>query len=452
MLSVRLMAFFSLLGILVTSRSWSGDMSCPEAALTEPDEHNPDPDAIPVVRFVSYRAEYDTYCAAIDAFNAQNPDMRVTFAALPESRVVHFDPSEAGILRSARSGLQLGDVVEIQRADLTGFTKDFFLDLRHLIEGDPSFDLADYFPYALERMEDGGIYILPRALYNLRAISYNKALWQARGLPEPHLDWTWDNILQAAEQLTVATDGPERTYGFAQTVYGLGLLVDLEAAQGGELHLQEAATVDFHRPVFCALLERIRDLHQRGVLYLNADDSFKQTQEQIRAGNVGMWWGVRLHPRDIVDPPFPVGLIAYPETSRQYQSIITGFVINRITRYPNQAWRWLNFLSKQDIPSMRRWKMMDYPARRSLVAQGGPWEQYGPAATDVMAIIAERQRINVKLLTDNGDEPFGVVCDILKQVLVGQQSPEQAIQAGQARLAEWLAQRRAMPNPDLPTP
>jgi len=65
------------------------------------------------------------------------------------------------------------------------------------------FDLADYWPGALESTSfDGKVYGLPRDS-GVEVLYYNKDDFDKAGLKYPTDDWTWDDLRKAAEALTL---------------------------------------------------------------------------------------------------------------------------------------------------------------------------------------------------------------------------------------------------------
>src|SRR5690606_23390889 len=65
------------------------------------------------------------------------------------------------------------------------------------------YNLEDYWPGLLESaMYDDSVYGLPRDI-GLEVLYYNKDIFDEVGLEYPTEDWTWDDLLAAAEQLTV---------------------------------------------------------------------------------------------------------------------------------------------------------------------------------------------------------------------------------------------------------
>jgi multiple sugar transport system substrate-binding protein len=65
------------------------------------------------------------------------------------------------------------------------------------------YDLDDYWPALLESAKyDGSVYGFPRDI-SVEVLYYNKDIFDEVGVDYPTDDWTWDDLLAAAEKLTV---------------------------------------------------------------------------------------------------------------------------------------------------------------------------------------------------------------------------------------------------------
>lgn len=109
------------------------------------------------------------------------------------------------------------------------------------------YDLSDYWPALLESaMYKGDVYGFPRDI-SVEALYYNKDIFDEVGLAYPNDTWTWDDLLAAAEKLTVvdASGRVER--------YALGM-------EGGKFQLwvgQNYGSIldDMRNPSRCTLTE-----------------------------------------------------------------------------------------------------------------------------------------------------------------------------------------------------
>jgi multiple sugar transport system substrate-binding protein len=74
-------------------------------------------------------------------------------------------------------------------------------NLQPYIERD-NYNLDDYWPYLLDSARyEGDVYGLPRDI-EAHALYYNKTLFDEAGVAYPTDEWTWDDLLAAAEKLT----------------------------------------------------------------------------------------------------------------------------------------------------------------------------------------------------------------------------------------------------------
>lgn len=107
------------------------------------------------------------------------------------------------------------------------------------------YDLNDYWPGLLETaMYEGGLYGLPRDI-SAEVLYYNKDIFDEAGVEYPNENWTWDDLLSAAEKLTVV----EASGRVAR--YALGM-------EGGKYQLwvgQNGGTIldDMRNPTTCTL-------------------------------------------------------------------------------------------------------------------------------------------------------------------------------------------------------
>ncbi len=83
--------------------------------------------------------------------------------------------------------------------------------------GRDKLDLKGWFPEMVEIMKiDGKMYGLPfKGQVLTGGFFYNKNLFEARGLQEPNENWTLDDLVKAAQQLTVRQGSDTTQWGYA---------------------------------------------------------------------------------------------------------------------------------------------------------------------------------------------------------------------------------------------
>ncbi|MFP4438039.1 MAG: extracellular solute-binding protein [Chloroflexaceae bacterium] len=397
-----------------------------------------------IIRFGVHEGELPVYQPLVAAFNAEASDMCV--------RLIPFGNNSlpgAGITQEVIATVRQADVVELFRHQLNAQTEGLFLDLHPLLEADAAFDKADYFPNALEFIgPDQQLYMLPRVLAP-QVIAYNQDLWNARGLPTPDATWTWDDVLNAAEQLTTRVGGTTTVYGLSDINYGLTTALFHLDSQGVELATLPMEDIDMTRPPYIAAVERVAALADAGVLYLDQRDQ-EDLLHKIRTGRIAMWWGwsdmITEQLQQEEDLPFAVGVIPFPQFDSYIRNNRSGYLINRATQHPNHAWRWLTFLSKQSIPPIDgRWDSTEYPTRHSLVAQSGVMNNQPPMMQTALAAMAERPRQPVP----GGRDTYGqltVLIQTLEQVVIADVAVPRALREAQATFTQQVAAMQRTPT------
>ncbi|MBN1345920.1 MAG: sugar ABC transporter substrate-binding protein, partial [Phycisphaerae bacterium] len=181
--------------------------------------HFPDRFTEPVVRFAHWGdfAEYRVWQEVIGEFHKAYPDIRVR-----QEYIVGFR-YETKIQQQIVSG-DAPDVMMFQDEPFPTFAPRGFADLSELVAAsDPPIDLKrEYFDTAVESfLIDGKPYGIPLCGGNVLII-WNKRCFaradKARGrrIRRPHDNWTMDEFLETARDLTIDEDGDGRIdqFGF----------------------------------------------------------------------------------------------------------------------------------------------------------------------------------------------------------------------------------------------
>jgi len=163
-----------------------------------------------------------------DKWQIENPDIKI--------KLDHTNYSEYGskILTQIAGGAA-PDVIFTEVDMFINFVKKGVLaPLDQFIEKDTEFKLNDFFPEVVQRfIVDDKLYCIPRDTAPFACVYYNKGLFDEAGISYPKDNWTWDDLLEKAQKLTIFNeDGRVKQYGFytwawKNFVYGNGgALVD----------------------------------------------------------------------------------------------------------------------------------------------------------------------------------------------------------------------------------
>jgi len=163
-------------------------------------------------------------------------------------------------------------------------------DLTSLVNSTAGFNWNDFFPAERQATTvNGKIYGVPALVDNL-ALVYNKKLFDAKHIPYPTANWTWDDFRNAARKLA---DPAAKKYGWSFTNDGtedtVWRYLALLWQAGGDLLSPDGHKSAFDSP---AGLQAMQLLHDMAVtdksVYLDTGD--QQYQQLFNSGRIGMLW------------------------------------------------------------------------------------------------------------------------------------------------------------------
>jgi multiple sugar transport system substrate-binding protein len=341
------------------------------------------------VTFSLFENERAAFEPLIGSFEAANPDVHL--------QLVMLDPF------FARGEPPDYERVVLSAADTTSFpmspqaiANGWVRDLTPLMEADRAFDRADFFPGTLEAASQGQrLYLMPRSL-RVPVLFYNQDLWAAHGLPAPTVDWTWEDLLGAAEQLADRR-GASTVYGMLDW-FGTGALAGTLATAGVYRERSDRRPLD--DPQVVAAVDRVLGLMKSGAVLSLYEPSFPhdgnhpdevRAAEFIRNGQIGIWspdlccYNLQGKPLSLA-----VGIMPFPRPPFSNFTSVDSYAMSSGTAHPQEAWRWLAFLSRQAFVPTADFYNEDttIPARPSVAEQSGYWLKQKPEyATALKAIV-----------------------------------------------------------------
>ncbi|MCU0492106.1 MAG: extracellular solute-binding protein, partial [Chloroflexaceae bacterium] len=399
----------------------------------------PTPSAVVTIRFAADGLEQSRYQPIIDAFQQQNPDVRVEFVPFANIAGISSASPEAQtslIVRAADTAA----VLSVNQGDVN---QGLLRDLAPFIAADPAFAADDFYAGALERdSASGSVALLPAAL-RVPLLFYNRdRLAQAGAAPPP--TWRSSDMLALAERLTSGSPGAIEHYGLLDQNGWAALGVALAAAG---VDLQDPnATPRLDTPAARQALERVVGWVRSGTVLIPAVSaggglSQAQAEELLRAGQVGPWSSsYGLNPRTATDLnlPFQVGVLAMPTApNAPFAHAAGGFVMSSGTQHPEAAWRWLSFLSRQYTPPAPDDGVSLLPARRSLAESSGYWGRLDAEASE--AVRASLERIATPTVRGYNWQVLAALAPSLNAVVNQNQPLDAALSQAQADYEQRLA-------------
>jgi ABC-type glycerol-3-phosphate transport system substrate-binding protein len=234
------------------------------------------------------------------------------------------------------------------------WAKKVFLPLNDFLEGDPEFDINEFFPEVVKRFTvNGQVYGIPRDTAPFACVYYNKRLFDEAGLPYPTDDWTWNDLLAAAQHLTKRdADGKVTQYGFYAWAWQ-----NFVYSNGGKM------VDDLYHPTRCLLdepaaiegIQFFADLmgkYEVSPTPMALGNLAMGAQQMFMTGRVAMfssgYWEVPtlLNIKDfewdvVMFPQGPTGIRAFATGG-------TGYSILKSTKHPELAWQVLKALAGRE--------------------------------------------------------------------------------------------------------
>lgn len=278
-------------------------------------------------------------------FEAENPDILVQLEA------VAGNDYYTRLLTQMAAGdapdiMQIGDDAVPMFVD-----RGAFLPLDDFISGEYPLDTSIYLPGVLEPGQyQGQQWLLPKDFSPI-GMYYNKKIFDEFGVDYPTADWTWDDMLSIAQQLTVDRDGDGVT-----DVWGLQLPATWTSgfeywvgAAGGRLISEDGTQYVGYMdsPETIKAVQFYADLYNQYQvapppadlsLFGGGNSEFDNGQAAMRL--FGRWPQAGLKDNPNVD----LGVVRPPKGDQQANVLFWGgFGIYSGTKNPEAAWRFLKY-------------------------------------------------------------------------------------------------------------
>lgn len=305
------------------------------------------------IRFISglldWRAD-TTYRHLAETFERDQPGIKVetiSFASVfgsgsvgkSQSEIVHYLTSQA-------------DCFVMPWVSVSGDQLTDLLPLDPLIENDPVFPHADFYPLALRVLQVGNqTWALPQTIYP-RMIFYHQALFDRAGIAYPKAGWNFDDFLALSVTLT-QEQVDEKQYGYLPypdlmsdatswvEQYGASL-IDV-ATLPIQYRFDDPKTIEAVR-----WYVTLRKTHDAAPLPSQPRGNIEQWYSEIQLKRGAMWSQipVLMSPRTPFGPevravPMPIG------NNGATDFMLTAYHISRRTPSPRVCWEWIKFLTAQ---------------------------------------------------------------------------------------------------------
>lgn len=424
------------------------------------------------VTFAAWEYERAMYEALAEQFKHEHPNIEIVLVPMEDltsgGQAASAPPSPLNTLRRVVSGADTASSLGIT---LEALDSGLLHNLQPLMDADATFTQDDFYAGALEHYTtEQGIWVLPRT-FHIRLLAYNKTLLQANDISEPELGWSWNDLLGMAEELASKRGNTIDTYGFFDPSNGMlplfALLkaedIDLLTMPPEDIHLDDAEVVD--------AVEHLLALYERGALVQfqpgggrsATNGEVMDVQQLIRDGRVGMWDREYVHANMQAQSSgtgnpqpepfsFEVGIIPYPDLTGIFSSGGTGYIISNGAQHPQEAWAWIEFLSRQvpdsglaGVGSNPAFSASMLPARDALAQETGFWDGLDAQSVAAYRWALEHQPPLSK--STYGGMLVGMLSNAMMQILTGEQDNiEQTLTEAQEQFQRQVAAMHLTPT------
>ncbi len=276
----------------------------------------------------------------IPEFERQNPGIKVRFH--------HFEDYGNRVLLSHAGGIAPDVMREGYASGETWTRRGLNLPLNKFIDGSDGIDRKDFIPVLWDGLKyQGETYGVPQDI-NIMGLYYNKDLFDKAGLGYPNANWTWKDLKNAVDKLTIDKDrdGHPEQKGL-EMAWNAGTYEPFLYQAGGKMWDGDKVVFDSAEGVEALKYYRtlmtsynlVRSTENRGGL---GPDKFFQN------GNVAMYIDGSWETPSICKgaPNLRFGVSVLPRGLKPMSvsgSCVWG--IDRDTKHPEESWKLVKFLS-----------------------------------------------------------------------------------------------------------
>jgi ABC-type glycerol-3-phosphate transport system substrate-binding protein len=348
------------------------------------------------IRFAVGAFERPAFAGIVEAFEAENPALRVELVSVEEvlgTGATLLDPEAA---EDAEARLAAAADVINMGASWAAVRRGLLRDLEPFLEDDASFQDDNFYSGALDAYRwSGGTWALP-TMINYQLVFFDRDLFDQAGVAYPAPGWTWDELQAKARALTARSGGRVTRWGLVlnNAAYRLvesqaGPLDDYDGDPPAPRYADEEVVAAVRRYADLVLRDQASpyfDSRPQGDAALVSPE-----QALIDAGQAAMWidagmmWWIYSQRGNIGVAPFPT----VPGGPGLTPASVGGLVMSAGTRQPDAAWRWMDFVGRQPFSSMTMGIKL-LPARRSVAEASGYWDDLDAMLADTLDYAVSR--------------------------------------------------------------
>ena len=362
-------------------------------------------------------------------FEAIHPNIKV------ETQIVAFD-DYFNKLQTMIAGDVAPDTYELNYENFVSYAeKGLLLDTTVLASNDASFDVDIFYPRALEAFQLDGMQLALPETFSTVVLFYNKDLFDAAGLSYPTADWTWDDVLVAAQAINDPENG---VYGFYSPLQFNEFYK--KAAQNNCSFFNEDKTETLiNSPECVEALQTMSDfVNVYNVMPSEADLGGSSNSDLFLAGKIAMdVTGIWMF-SSFADAPFAWDIEIEPGMATHATHFFAnGVGISSTSEHPQASWERIKFItSSPEVANLRVEKGWELPALSDPDYFTAYLEQTPP--DNRQAVFDSLNYAIVPPVISRQSEMQDIIGNLLSQVDLGTLTPQEALDQAKVQVDELL--------------
>lgn len=371
----------------------------------------------------------------IAEFEKQHPDIQVETMHIPDK---YFQKLHALLAANLAP-----DVMFLNNIQFPVYaSNEAFLNLEPYLQKSQILSAADFYPKTLEGFRwQGQLQGMPRDASNL-VVFYNQELFDKAGVAYPSAEWSLDEMIQMAGQLTQDHnhDGKPDQFGMSFQNYFL-FWFPYVWSQGGDILNADRSQFTLDQPAAVEGLQMFADLrHKYHVAPTSAEAGALSMSQMFMQSKLAMVvngrWAVPLYRQNLKFKwdiaPFPKG-----PAGSIVDADASGWVISRKSHAPDKAWKLVEFLASRQASQAFTAPGLIIPARKD-VAQSETFLTPGQPPAQAQHFLSALEQGRPMPAVPYWNAILDEVNQALEPVWEGKQTAAEAVKPLQAKVQPLL--------------
>lgn len=366
------------------------------------------------------------YRDRIEEFERQNPDISVDVITVADGYETK--------IQTMMVGGEAPDVIQLAEAAPQFASRGQLLDLTDFI-ADAGIDVEGNWGDAISQYQlDGNTYGLPDRGGPL-ILYYNVDLFDEAGLAHPDENWTVEDMQYALEALTIVEDGETVQWGGAWSSWIPNWGSPIKS-NGGHFILD--GEVAINSPESLEALEVFNEGYQNGFIVpfeeLEGGGWTHFPRERAAMQITGFWDIATFSQLDDLNFNIAPMWQGAEATTWPFGSALT---ISSDSDHPEEAWRFIEFMTGYEAQSILGESMGDCPAHLEVLHSDAFLDRQVNGRDinlDAIAISSERVVIDELFQSIHFNEIAGAGSDLIQEMLLGRLTPQETLEQLESRM------------------